>query len=555
MKLFCTLLLLGWVAAAEERVPLNGGWMFAAVQAQENDLPPESTRWTPVQVPHCWPVNLPSPAGRAGWFRRDFAAPARANSHVRIVFDAVFHKTKVWLNGRYAGDHEGADMPWELDIDPYLQPGNNTVMVSAEAALAVRDVWLLVTPRVYPQSLRVVATRADVTGTVWIRNTLENTVNVQVEFSVLEGTRVLARSTAAGTIPPGLTQDLDTTLHIPNAKLWSIDQPHLYELRTVVFKSAEALEGAYESEIRSHFGIRTVAVRGTELLLNGEPIRLAGVNRGIDPPEFCAIESDAALDADFRLMKEAGLEFQLVGQHPARAHLLDWADRNGMLLIMPVASADRAKIRQLIEQHGNHPSIIAWSTEDTCAAAPLVKSLDSTRVATGTCPAAADIVSFAHRGDTVSLEKTVEQMHSRYPGKPLFLSEFGPPPEAPGAARDAAAFLHRAAAVFRMYSYVAGAALTAFHDAPSLYNEAVRNEFSVLKIQQVSQEHGVTMIEIANRAGFPHRTARGYQLRVGNQTQPIPELEPGGRAKFEFHSVNPYRVDIVTGTGFVVADR
>jgi beta-glucuronidase len=400
--------------------------------------------------------------------------------------------------------------------------------------------------RVYPQNQRVVSTSADVTVTVWIRNTLDNTTNVNAEFLVLDGAKVVASGTESATIAPESVAAIVSTIHVPQARLWSLDRPNLYELKTVVTKNAEAVEGAYDTEIRSVFGIREVEVRGTELLLNGEAIRLAGL-------------SGSGLDDDgLRLMKEAGLGFLWVGS--GEAHLLDWADRNGLLIIVEGAS---------VEREWNHPSVIGWSVGERIT------------VACG-ADCSADFLRFEMDGPVEALGKRLDVVHAKYPDKAVFVVLGAPLPNGHGSdlgvtgaklggtgaklggaganlggstgAGGGDEYFSAMAKVFRQHSFVVGAAVATVDELRTAYT-ALRREFSPIVISSVGQVDGVTQISLLNRGDFPAVVVRGYEIRVGNQTQPIPDLKPGDSIRLDFHSVNPYRVEIVTPTGFVVADR
>jgi beta-glucuronidase len=396
--------------------------------------------------------------------------------------------------------------------------------------------------RVYPQNQRVVASSADVTATVWVRNTLDNTTNVNAEFLVLDGSKVVASGTGSATIAPEGIAEIVSTIHVPQARLWSLDRPNLYELKTVVTKNAEAVEGAYDTEIRSVFGIRKVEVRGTELLLNGEPIRLGGVN------------GTRLNDEGLRLMKEAGLGFAWAGSGAAPVHLLDWADRNGLLVIEEAAA---------VERDWNHPSVIAWGAGERVT------------VACG-ADCSADFLRFEMDGPVEALGKRLDVVHAKYPDKAVFVVLGAPLPNGHGSdlggtgaslgisgaklgitrtgAGGGDVYFSAMAKVLRQHSFVVGAAVATMDELTTAY-AAVRREFSPIVISSVGQVDGVTQISLLNRGDFPAVIVRGYEIRVGNQTRPIPDLKPGDSIRLDFHSVNPYRVEIVTPTGFVVADR
>src|SRR5207248_600015 len=105
---------------------------------------------------------------------------------------------------------------------------------------------LLTTGRVFPVQQTVVATSGRIAISVPVRNTLDNTSGLQVSFEVLRGGKVVGSSSATATVPPNLTQTVESEINLApqDVKVWDPDHPNVYQLRTVVTKNAEAVEGA-----------------------------------------------------------------------------------------------------------------------------------------------------------------------------------------------------------------------------------------------------------------------------------------------------------------------
>jgi beta-glucuronidase len=544
------------------------------------------------------------------------------------VFEAVFHTAKVWLNGQPVGEHEGGYTPFEIDLTPLLKAGaTNMLAVRADNSLPVvsgdwvgggiiRDVYLLTTSRVFPVSQKVVATPDRISVRVPVRNTLDNTSNVQASFEVLSGGRVIAKSSTPSTIPPNLTQLVEGTLTIPPAevKLWDLDHPNLYELRTVIAKEGEAIEGSYETEISSTFGIRTIQIQGTQILLNGEPVRLGGANRVSDHPRFGPIEPIEVLDEDLRLMKEAGMVFQRISRYPAPIALLEWADRNGMLLIeeaenRPFTAKEmgseetRAKFKramlEMMERDANHPSVIAWSIgteyesdspggiQWTREMYGYAKKLDPTRPVTFASSrnwrpgigdegsAYVDFISTNSYASPEGMAKALETIHSRWPGKPIFVAEFGLRSGDVKHEQKSQKYFQGVANVLRQHSYVAGAAVWTFNDYRGLRGAksdsrwgtvdadrrtreaytTLREEFSSAVVRSITQKNGNTFVEVYNRPDFPSQTLRDYEVRVGPNVRKMSTVKPGDAVTLEFEQVNPYKVEVRQQTGFIVAGR
>ncbi|HWB96374.1 MAG TPA: family 16 glycosylhydrolase, partial [Bryobacteraceae bacterium] len=223
-------------AAPSSRMSLNGEWFFATDSQHQGESQrwfesvPE-LRWDRVTVPHCWPVDPRFPYVGPAWYRRHFQTPpAWAGTLVRLHFEAVFYKCRMWVNGKLAGNHEGGYTPFDLDVTGLLKPSgeDNLVVVEVdnswdtttlpgarpgttpEKALypwwdfggIVRDVTLLSTPPVYlaRQSVQAVpdlkAGTARVKATVWVANTTPQAVEREVSIAALREGRpgVLAGS-------------------------------------------------------------------------------------------------------------------------------------------------------------------------------------------------------------------------------------------------------------------------------------------------------------------------------------------------------------------------
>ena len=434
-------------------------------------------------------------------YQCDFKAPPDSvDKHVRIVVDALLSGAKVWLNGELVGEHKTAISPFEFDLTPALKTGAaNTLTLNLENPGLPSDVYLLTTGRVFPVKQTVVAAPQRVAVSVMVSNTLDNTCGVQASFTVTIGGKTVASGSANATIPPNLTQSIGAVfaLQPEDVHLWDPDHPNLYQLRTVITKNAEAVEDSYETEIQSVFGMRTIEIRGSQFLLNGEPMRLGGAHPQGEPTS-----------GDLRSMKEAGMLFQMV-DHPVSAATLDWSDRNGLLLI------EKGEMR---DRDADHPSVIAWASATPDEAA-YTKRMDPTR------PVSAWDFTIANLATLDSIP----------PDKPVFVDTIASP-------EKISELLSKRPNVFG----AAAAIATDFRWA---------GQFRGARIERVFQKNGNTFIEVRNSSGFPSQILRDYEVRVGPHTQKLPILKPGEIATLEFEHVNPYRVEVSLPTGFVVDSR
>jgi beta-galactosidase len=377
-------------AGVTATVPLNGEWEFRI----------EGGAWKTVRVPHTWQVDAATSGylGRAV-YRRRFHVPADwAGSALRLEFESVFHSARVRVNGRAAGEHTGKGYTgFTLDITDLAVPGKpNELEVEVDNAFSdamlprnnsydwtpdggiYRPVWLHATPPVFIERVEVDATpdlaagTAAVTIRAVVRNRSGAARRVAVEAEVLDDASGLPCARAAGSaeIPAGAA----ATVALPAAaidrvRLWHFDHPNLY--RACVKAGAHAVEET--------FGVRRIEVRAGALYLNGERVRLMGVERMAGShPQFGMAEPLEWIEHDHRDMKELNCVFTRVHWMQDR-RLLDWCDRNGMLMQLEVPTWGGAtwkgmkdepsatilsngleQLREMIAQNRNHPSIFAW---------------------------------------------------------------------------------------------------------------------------------------------------------------------------------------------------
>ena len=499
-------------AGADGVTALGGEWRWRAGSAAQMNRPAgdeelrlaepgfDDSQWSAVR------------RADSGWYRRTFDVPAsEREKHLRLRFLSAIGVTTVWLNGQLLGSYSGEGGGFEVDLTPYARVGGKNVLAVRSGGIR-GDVVMVTTPRVYIARQRVIA-KADGSAavTVWVRNTLDNTTNVNAAVEVLDGDRVVARAQVDGTVPALITQQLETVVRVPHPELWWVNRPYLYRVRTVLTKNAEAVEEGYQTTAVTTVGIRSVEIRGLTLLLNGQAIRVAGLNVS-DPDELT--------EAELKRMKESGMVLVVPGPRQMPESVLEWADANGMLLLEHAGNVDA--LRRLMERDFNHPSVIAWVV-DSADLAAYAKAHDATRLVASASVAEADL----RIGSSADAE--------RRPGKPVLVT---------GVRRieelDVLGERHDVAAV------------TLKAEAAKSGN--LQDRLAPVVIRQIFQRNGNTVLELEGRGTFPRLPADEYEVRVGHQSQRV-RLGPGERRTLEFELVNPYRVEVYTASGFLVLNR
>jgi beta-galactosidase len=528
-------------------VDLCGDWAFRpdphdigeAQRWHAADTPVDG--WRTVRVPHTWQVDAGLEDHRgAGWYRRDIDVPASwRGAIVRIEFEAVFHSARIFVNGQLAGEHlRKGYTAFTVDITPWLRwNAVDTIVVRVDNRFddrmlprgrssdwahdggLYRPVRLLVTPPVFVERVDIQATPDQTTGTArvavtaHVRNAGSGTARVAASLSIVEAdTGRLAGSTKAGqatAVAAHGAAAIPLGVDLPHAQLWHFDHPHLYRARVEV----EATGGRHVFE--STFGVRSFEVRGMSFYLNGERVRLMGVERMAGSnPEFGMAEPAEWIEHDHADMKRLNCVFTRVHWQQDR-RVLDYCDRHGILIQteVPTWGPDtfrdmqgrcdedivengRQQLGEMIARDRNHPCIVAWGLCNEIggqhpAAYDFARNmltearrLDPSRPCTYashslfTTPgkdvaALMDFVEFNQyygswqKGDERDLAVTVDRIHAEIPGKPIVISEYGycactaDRPEGDQRRREV---LAAQTATFRDRDYIAGLIFFCYND-------------------------------------------------------------------------------------------
>ncbi|MET8822124.1 MULTISPECIES: PA14 domain-containing protein [Streptomyces] len=398
---------------------LNGRWQFAAAEAGEQ--PPVGKELKErILVPYPVESQLSGIQRHEDrmWYRRTFTVPRDWHighgKRLKLNFGAVDWHSEVYVNGVEVADHKGGYDKFSADVTDALKPGR-----TQELIVGVHDP----TDSADGENPPVGKQRLDPSGiwytpssgiwqTVWMEpvapdhvDSLKLTPRVDGAASTLtvepQGVRdgVPVRATAyAGhrkvATASGRTGE-PLTLRIHDPRLWSPDDPFLYDLKVTVGRD----------RVDSYFGMRSVAVEKVNgvprTMLNGEPVFLmATLDQGFWPDGLHTAPTDEALAHDLRLHKRLG--FNSVRKHikvePDRWFY--WADRLGLLVWqdMPAMTAGRnpgtaaraqyeREMKEMIDEHISSPSVIMWVTfnegwgqYDIKRVAEQAKSWDPTRL-------------------------------------------------------------------------------------------------------------------------------------------------------------------------------
>ncbi|HSB17085.1 MAG TPA: glycoside hydrolase family 2 TIM barrel-domain containing protein [Bryobacteraceae bacterium] len=535
--------------ASGARVSLNGTWRFRLDPGKGGEsagwhLPTAGGEgWSEVTVPHTWQVAQESHAHLGvAWYRREFDVPAQwAGSHVRVEFEAVYHSASVWLNGKPVGSHlRKGYTAFELDLTAGLKYGERNVLAvradnSFDPAMLprvdsydwtpdggiTRPVNLLVTSPVFLQRIEVDAMPEPGEASAWIRvravirnaGGLPAGVSIGWEAAEEASGRVVLRQPNAASVAvrPGATE----TISLPEAvlaepRLWHFDQPNLYRLSARIEAAGKPVH-----ELSDTFGIRRIEVKEGGLFLNGERVRLMGVERMAgSQPQFGMAEPAWWIEHDHNDMKELNCVFTRVHWQQDR-RVLDYCDRHGILIQTEVPSWGTKtfegmgdtpsheilengleQLREMIGRDRNHPSIFAWGLCNEVngqnppaqkfirAMAAEARKLDPQRLLTYASNSLQsnigrdvagelDLISWNEyyeswmQGDVPAMRRNLEEIHRVFPGKMVVISEYGLcecRPEHTGGDEKRIRVMREHTNVVRDYDWVGGAIFFCYND-------------------------------------------------------------------------------------------
>ncbi len=375
-----------------EQLGLNGTWQFRIDRKDEG----ERARWydsslaesRQVEVPHIWQreEEFVHYCGTA-WYEKEFeAALHQPGQKAYLCFGAVDFQARVWLNGKFIGEHEGGFTPFEFEVSTILEQGRTnrlTVRVydpqdNAEIPIGKQGSWytrisgiwqdvrLECRPDCFIQQVHVVP---DIdSGIARTKVTMNGDMlpGAMLTFAVTGHLhpKTLVTESLAAAEDGGIQHEIP----IPDAQLWSPLAPHLYDLKVQLKDAA----GNVIDEYCTYFGMRKIEFKDGQLLLNHQPLFVRGaLDQAFYPDTIYTAPSDEWIKTEIQRAKDMG--FNLLRKHikVEIPRYLYWADRMGMLIwaeppnVVKWSEQSRRRfsdeLRAMIDRDFNHPSILIWS--------------------------------------------------------------------------------------------------------------------------------------------------------------------------------------------------
>ncbi|MBR7927955.1 Ig-like domain-containing protein, partial [Aerococcaceae bacterium zg-ZUI334] len=357
---------LNLIAKGQRETSFNRNWRISSgdVTGGENvDL--DVSSWRLIDLPNDFSIEKePSTRyeaesgfypGGVQWYRKNFVLTDEyLDKELSLSFDGSYMVTEVYVNGQKIGDHKNGYSPFNMNLTEYLHKDGKTenkiaIKVTNEIPSSrwysgsgiFRDVNLVVTDKVHVSHNGVTITSPDLKEqatsdvTVNVKTNVSNNtdsdqlVSVVNELINASGETVATSTAKTVTLAAKTKQDVMSDLMVHTPTLWSIENPYLYKVKTLISVGDE-VKDTYEST----YGFRYFDYdRSHGFSLNGKNIKLKGVNQHHDNGALGAVANKDAIKRQLEILKEMGANAIRTSHNPTSRALLDEANRQGFLIM------------------------------------------------------------------------------------------------------------------------------------------------------------------------------------------------------------------------------
>jgi hypothetical protein len=378
---------------------LSGTWKFTL------DTPKQF--WKNKTDPTSWSdIKVPGECVMQGFnIKQDVEYPLKTkikiptnfkDKTILLRFYGVYSYARVWVNGKFVRDHHGGFTTWDCDITSFVKPGHSAWLtvgvtdrsdeISWGSAYAkhniggiLRNVQLLALPKNYIERINIKTefdsnfenSRLYISTSVHFDKKVNAEIHLKLKFQT--GNKVFLKHSKLQIEKKSASGIVENVISSP--KKWDAEHPNLYILNAYLL-----IDGKLVETVETKFGFRTVERQSDELFVNGQPVKLRGVNRhDVHPLTGRSISAEFD-ELDVKLLKEANVNFVRTSHYPPTKAFLNACDKYGIYVEEESAvcfiqthgnlktNNDPAftnryvgQFAEMIERDINHPSVIIWS--------------------------------------------------------------------------------------------------------------------------------------------------------------------------------------------------
>ena len=406
---------------SDNYLSLNGNWKFHWVKNADQrpsdffKTTYDDKAWVNMPVPGLWefngygdkqyknigyawsnhfpnnPPTVPIENNHVGTYRKTIIIPANWSGQQIIAhFGSVTSNIYLYINGQFVGYSEDSKLQAEFDITKFVKPGENQfafqvfrwcdgTYLEDQDFLRLsgigRDCYLYKRTPAHIEDLRINALLNEEYKNGILDVEIDFSKFCKTEIAKIElldetGKKVISKEIKYAQKPEKLTFNLDSP------KNWTAESPNLYTLEVSLSNGGKTLE-----VIRQKVGFRKVEIKGAQLLVNGKPILIKGVNRHEMDPETGYYLSEARMIQDIQLMKMYNINAVRTCHYPDDSRWYELCDEYGLYVVaeanleshgMGYGDKTLAKVPEFqmahiqrnernVQKFRNHASVIIWS--------------------------------------------------------------------------------------------------------------------------------------------------------------------------------------------------
>ncbi|MBC7887963.1 MAG: glycoside hydrolase family 2 protein [Ferruginibacter sp.] len=397
----------------QHKISFNKNWMFVKDVDTLNAIQSFSGNtivWEKISLPHT-PRIEPVEKKEEQWqgtcyYQKDFRVAALdKGKHIALQFDAAMHEADVYLNGQHVFKHVGGYLPFYIDITGKVKFGldnkliiklNNQDNADIPPAKPIkeldfnyyggiyRNAWFIIKDKLHIADA-IEANReagggvllhyeavSDIEAKLIVQTEVKNDYNqlhkvrVKLILTDQKGNEIAATLSEVQAITDKNYVAFNQQLIIQRPKLWSPENPYLYNLTIQVIKDGKVID---QEIIKT--GVKTFRFETGSFILNGKKLMLRGTNRHQEYPYIGYALPDNAQYRDAYKIKEAGFNFVRCSHYPPSPAFLNACDELGILVMNAIPGwqffgkeafqvNSLQNIRDMIHRDRNHASIILW---------------------------------------------------------------------------------------------------------------------------------------------------------------------------------------------------
>ncbi|WNH10609.1 sugar-binding domain-containing protein [Thalassobellus suaedae] len=339
---------------------INEDWKFILqddIGLQSNLV--DDSKWEIIDIPHDWSIKQqlsPTLASATGylpggiaWYRKTISIPLdRKGEKVYLYFEGVYNRSEVFVNGKSLGKRPNGYISFAYDATPYIKYGeNNSIAVRVDHSKSAdsrwytgsgiyRNVWLVYSNPVHIAQWGVYA-YPEVekhSGTLNIEVELANDSGNKASITVVNelidnAGETVARSSDKIQIASNESGNISTKLKVENPKLWSIDTPNLYQLKTIVWK-----EGKIVDQTNTQTGFRKLTFDANKgFALNNQWMKVKGVCLHHDAGVLGSAVPREVWKTRLQTLKEIGVNAIRTSHNPQAPAFYELCDELGLLVL------------------------------------------------------------------------------------------------------------------------------------------------------------------------------------------------------------------------------